>query len=361
MEYSLLKAWNVRVPEQSSKPRLAVDGRRSEGFLILHPRQGPPKTAMPVWKQSCRPRCSLTPTSPNKQVDFETITSKIGTGQPRDLSHSRRPTLRNPGTCKRYDSMRGILEHDICQSTTLYHGLRHAKPNSNIDLGNSRDQLRHVREGASGDKTLHLAERLVVCDTDVAMKRQPSARPPWPKEFVAQYLTESGPLVASCANANDTNEAKNDERQRTFDAHCLNVSAWDNPRQVDCTAAVSEAPRVAVKRMGCSNPAQSNAHTRLSPPPLKGKQQFQSQVNSWKAALGGQSEEALAAMSEEASLFKTQQILLRSQRAADGSIVGKRMLSSTNQRGLSPVTWRRTLPRQMKPTTATAVMGVARG
>ncbi|ETW01049.1 hypothetical protein H310_06679 [Aphanomyces invadans] len=344
MEYSLLKAWKIRVPEPSSQRQNRVEGRRSDGFVILHPRQGPPMTAAPVWKQSCRPRCTLSPTSPTKQVVLETSpTGKIGTAWSSNVSPSRRPTLRHPGTCKRYDSMKGIIEHDICKSTTQYHALRHGKPttsNTNKSTTTSREQLRHIREGASGDKvsTLHLAERLMVCDTDVAMKRQPAARPPWPKEYVANYLTAESELALSDAK---WKVSMTEERQQRFDAHC------------DLVAQGRDGTTADTKRMEGGPPSQ--VQTRSNPPPFKSKHHFRDKVNSWKVELGGDSEESMAAASEDAALFKTQQMLLRSHKlsGAEG-MFGKRRLPLNNHRGL---TWQRTIPRQPKATSA--VMGIA--
>ncbi|KAF0684774.1 Aste57867_23289 [Aphanomyces stellatus] len=363
MEYSLLKAWDLRVPEPTRRqpsPALASSSSSTaREFLVLHPRDRPPSTASPVWKQSCRPRCSITATQP-KQVDMET--TMAATGPPMTLA--RKNVLRKPGSCKRFDSIKAIIEHDACASGTLYHSLRQVKPGggNQVDEGpaTSRAQLRHVREGASGDKkaTLLLAERLMVCDKSVAMKQPAPAHPPWSKEYLQAYLTDGTPRVLFAKASGGSHGADHAHVGSGSDDE---VDAWaddDDDDMRSCAASVRDEPHLrecntAGGRMTVEDVARKGREKRspietafvfsrplqVSRPPVastvKCKVQFQDQVRAWKASLGSSNTESDGVV---ATLLKTQDVRCVVQRSHARAIEGKHVPCMKPR--VSPITWR---------------------
>jgi hypothetical protein len=130
-------------------------------FLILRPRERPPVAIVAepaIWRESCQPQCSISATIP-KQVAFHH--TQIASPS----SRRRRPVIRREGACRPQDSMKSILQHDICRKA-VYHGVRHLKPQeepkttSRVQLRHARDQCDRLRVGKmimKEDKNLYVA------------------------------------------------------------------------------------------------------------------------------------------------------------------------------------------------------------
>ncbi|KAG9405868.1 hypothetical protein AC1031_003786 [Aphanomyces cochlioides] len=301
-EFSLLQAWSVRVPEPS-RERIATMKNRDE-YLILHPKQRPPSTATHVARQSCQPQCSLS-SSKSKRVDLHTTVpaSRSSPTMQKQTYH-----LRKPSTFKRGDSMKSIIEHDASSSGVVYHALRGVRPQEGSSL-ESRSQLRHVRDAASGKTkaALHLAEALVVCDKDCAMKRHTAAKPPWTKGYLTSYLTQGAPrtmLQDSVLPANDAMDAPLDAKEtpssrqvernaETIDETHEEDDEWSGERDeiVSRSRALPSQTRREMNRKAGSERA---PRQQMSSPPRPGstlgrfrrsKTEFKDQVESWNVAM----------------------------------------------------------------------------